>query len=132
MAVTVTKQTLVDGKRNLVVKGHFVGDGTDASSVNFIDASDYAGYLSAGAFLKIDKIWFSGSTFDVELEWDASSNVDILTLSGANEAELDFSKFGGLINNAGSGITGDIDFTTTGNANGEDATVILYMKKRTI
>lgn len=132
MAVTATLQTLHDGPKNLVVKAHFVGDGTDASSVELLDISDYSGYVAAGAFVKIEKIWFSGATFDIELEWDASSNVDILTLSGEGGYELDFRDIGGLINNAGSGITGDIDFTTTGNANTEDATVILYMKKRTV
>ncbi len=133
MAVTPTLQTLLDGPRNVVVKIHLVGDGTDAASAALINAQAYSNPTpGAGASLKIMKIWFSLAAFDVELEWDASSNVDIITLGGGTTDTLDFSPFGGLINNAGSGITGDIDFTTQGNAAGEDGTIILHMKKRDI
>ncbi len=132
-AIAVTKQTLLDGPRNLVVKVHLVGDGTDMASVLVINASDYSNPTpGVGASLKIMRIWYSLSTFDVELEWDASSNVDIITLAGGTTDTLDFRSIGGLINNAGSGVTGDIDFTTTGNTTTEDGTIILWMKKRDI
>ncbi len=133
VAFAITKQTLHDGPRNLVVKTHLVGDDTDAASVLLINASDYSNPTpGVGASLKIMKIWYSLAGFDVELEWDASSNVDIITLAAGTTDTLDFSSIGGLINNAGSGVTGDIDFTTTAVAALEDGTIIFWMKKRDI
>ena len=42
---------------------------------------------------------------------------------------LDFRSFGGIKNNAGGGITGDIDFTTSGHTNLDHYTIILEMRK---
>lgn len=128
MTVAATLQTLVDGPRNLVVKANFVGDGTDATAVQLIDASAYTGYVSPGAFLKVRKVEYDLNGFDLTLLWDASTDVEFLNLNGSDTK--DFSDIGGLVNNAGSGITGDINFTTTGNASGEDGTIVLHMEKR--
>jgi hypothetical protein len=46
------------------------------------------------------------------------------------EGYYDFSHFGGLQNNAGSGKTGDIMFTTIGHANTETYNIILDMTKQ--
>lgn len=131
MAVSATLQTLHDGARNLVVKAQLVGDGTDASSVQLIDASAYSNPTpGAGASLKVDRVQWALDNFAVTLAWDASANVEFLTLEG--EGDRKFCEIGGLVNNAGSGITGDIDFSTNGNASGEDGTIVLWMKKRTV
>ena len=37
--------------------------------------------------------------------------------------------FGGLPNNAGSGVTGDVQFTTVGHSSGDTYTIILYLRK---
>ena len=41
----------------------------------------------------------------------------------------DYSAFGGLPNNAGSGKTGDILFTTVGHSSADTYTIILSMRK---
>ena len=41
----------------------------------------------------------------------------------------DYTLFGGLPNNAGSGKTGDVNFTTVGHTSADTYTIILYMRK---
>jgi len=42
---------------------------------------------------------------------------------------MDFQDFGGLSNNAGSGKTGDILFTTKGHSSGDTYSIVLEMIK---
>lgn len=126
MAITVTRQTLVDGSRNLVVKHHLVSGA--ASDVTAQLLTDVSTYVDAPATVKIVRIESSSADMDIDLHWDATTDVDILTLP-IGEDIYDFSQFGGLINNAGAGITGDIMFSTRGAAADTEATIILYMKK---
>jgi hypothetical protein len=60
--------------------------------------------------------------------WDATTDVPAFVLA-PGQAQMDFSKFGGLINNAGAGVTGDIMFTTIGHSAGDTYSIILHMKK---
>ena len=131
MTVTATAQTLHDGARNLVVKLQLVGDGVDATALQVIDASTFSNPTpGVGASLKVMRIWWALDNFTVRLLWDATSDVEFQTLEG--EGDLNFERVGGLINNAGSGITGDIMLSTVGNAAGEDGTITLWMKKRDV
>ena len=123
MANTITLQTLVDGSTNLVVKAHIVGDNSgDEAATVLIDASAY----SADS-LKIEKIYSSLAGFSVNLIWDATTNVDIVTLT-QSDSTMDFREFGGLWNNAGTGKTGDILMDTVG-LGAEEGTLILCMRK---
>ena len=61
--------------------------------------------------------------------WDATTDVLILTLGEADFVSFDFSRFGGLTNNAGAGKTGDILFTTVGAASGDRYTVVMEVYK---
>lgn len=127
MPNTITKQTIHDGDRNLVVKVNIAGDGSgDESSTELIDASSYK---NAPSDLKIMRIVGTLSGFALTLEWNASANVDAYTIPGDEDVDIDFSQFGGLPNNAGSGKNGDIDFTTVG-LGSEDGSFTLYMKKK--
>ena len=120
MANAVTVQTLVDGPRNVILKVEGVLDTSNASAVELIDpatlsAIDLHGQLPTK--LRIDKIVYDvSSPLNAVLLWDATTDVEIIKLSGYGE--FDASKFGGLVNNAGSGITGKILLTTTGYASG--------------
>lgn len=132
MAVTATLQTIHDGARNLVVKAHLIGDGTDVTALKLIDASAYANPVpGVGASLKLMRVQSEMDGFTARLLWDATTDVEFCTIPNA-DADQDFSAAGGLINNAGTGITGDIMITTVGNAAGEDGTLILHMKKRDV
>ena len=65
----------------------------------------------------------------VKIEFDASTNVLAAHLPADYADELDFTSFTGIPNNAGSGVTGDIDFTTVGHGSGDAYTVVLTMVK---
>lgn len=133
MAVTFLKQTIHDGPRNLVVKVVFNGDGTDITTAAvLINVSDYAGPTpGVGASVKVMKIDSALDGFAVNLLWDATTDVEFATCP-AGEMHQDFNSIGGLVNNSGSAISGDIFFTTLGNAANENGTIILHMKKRDI
>lgn len=127
MAITVTKQVLVDNDPTYVVKLHLVsGAASDVTAQSLLDVSTLAG---APATVKIYSITASGSDMDVDLHWDATTDVDIITLP-PGETIYDFRWMGGLINNAGSGITGDIMFSSRGAAADTEWTIILELRKK--
>ena len=126
MAITVTKQTLVDGKRIIVVKLHLVsGAAADVSGQKLIDISDFA---FAPKEVKIMQIEAGGSDMDIELLWDGSPSVKITTLPLPSGYSVhDYRQVGGLINNA-IAPTGDINFNTRGAAADSEGTILLYLK----
>jgi hypothetical protein len=127
MTITITKQTIVDGERNVVVKAILIGgDGSDVTDTLLIDASDYSGTFTD---LKIMKVQAHLDGFRVMLEWDANTNVDALSIPGDEWVNYDFFDFGGLPNNAGTGKTGDIDIDTLGMAATEAGTIVIWMRK---
>ena len=128
MATTVTKQTLHDGERNLVVKVNFVGDADgDAADQNLIDISTYTPVPTT---IKIEKIWAQFRGFSLDLHWDADTNVDILTIPAEEPFDMDWRNIGGLINNGGAGVTGDILYSESGMGAGDEGSIILWIKKR--
>lgn len=131
--VTATLQTIHDGPRNLVVKCKLTGDGTDVTALKLIDVSTYSNPTPGGGpSVKVMKIVSQMDGFTAALLWDhASADVEFVNIPN-QEMTQDFTDIGGLINNAGGTITGDIMITTFGNAAGEDGTIILHMKKRDI
>lgn len=122
MADLVTTQTLVSGTRNLVVKLTSTSDGTGESAVKKVDASD-----NGASVLTIEKIHYSVAGMVARLLWDATTDVTIVDLQG--DGCLDCRGFGGLINNAGTGVTGDIMLTTVGHTSGDSYSIILEMRK---
>ena len=65
----------------------------------------------------------------VQLFLDATSNVLLMELAESSNGHMDFKDFGGLSNNAGSGKTGDILFTTKGHSSGDTYSIVLEMVK---
>ena len=57
------------------------------------------------------------------------TNISDGTGESAVTGHHDYTSFGGIPNNAGSGVTGDIQFTTVGHDNTDTYTVILYLRK---
>jgi hypothetical protein len=125
MADAVTSQTLVDGERNVVMKFTNLSDGTGESAVLKVDVSALSGSPSS---VSIQRIIYSVFGMNVTLLWDATTDVRIVELGG-NTGTLDFCSFGGLQNNAGAGVTGDILLTTTGHTSGDSYSIILEMRK---
>ena len=136
MADAVTSQTLSDGDRIAVVKFTNISDGTGESSVEKVDVASLTSKAdgTACARVHIQQIWYSISGMRVDLEWNATSNVKAIMLGGGVALEptvghLDFRSFGGIKNNAGSGIDGDIDLTTLHHTNNDHYTIILELRK---
>ena len=65
----------------------------------------------------------------VSVLFDASTDVLAIQLGENQSGHHDYTKFGGINNNAGSGVTGDINFTTVGHSSGDTYTIILYLRK---
>lgn len=126
MANTFTTQTLLDGPRNLVILLTGVLDTSNESRVVKVDVSSYD---PAPTKVRVDTIRHLVSPgLIVVLDWDASTPVRFAALTGYDEVEAKC--FGGLQNNAGAGITGDIYLTTLGYASGVLAyNIILEMTK---
>ena len=137
MADAVTSQTLSDGDKTAVMKFTNISDGSGESSVKKVDVSALTTSTRNGSActrVHITQIWYMISGMRIDLEWDASSNVKALILGGGVTLEptmghLDFRSFGGIKNNAGGGITGDIDLTTLHHTNNDAYTIILELSK---
>lgn len=125
MADAVTSQTLVDGERNVVMKFTNVSDGTGEAAVLKVDVSTLAG---APTSVKITKVEYDIQGMSVNLLWDATSDVSALIL-GSGQGCMDFRDVGGLSNNAGTGVTGDLLLTTVGHTLGDTYSIVLRMKK---
>ena len=127
MANSIITQTIVDGERNVVTKTHIVGDGSgEETATQLLDVSAFSG---APGTVKITKIQAYLSGFSVSLLWDATTDVEIVNLPTDDNLSQDYMRFGGLINNAGTGVTGDIMFTTVGLGLADEGTIVLEMKK---
>jgi hypothetical protein len=124
MADAVSSQTIIDGVRNVVMKFTNTSDGTGESAVTKVDVS---ALQSAPAKVRIDRIHYSVAGMVVRLLWDADTDVTIVDLQG--DGCLDATCFGGLPNNGGAGVTGDIKLTTVGHSASDSYTIILEMSK---
>ncbi len=127
MADAVTTQTILDGSFKIVVKFTNISDGTGEAAVNKVDVS---ALTPAATKVKITRITFTTGGMDVQILWDATANVLAYTLAKDQSGVLDFRSVGGLINNAGTGVTGDILFTTAGHTAGDSYSIILEIDKR--
>lgn len=124
MADAVSSQTLIDAERNVVMKFTNTSDGTGEAAVTKVDVSALKG---APSTVRINKIHYNTSGMLVRLLWDADTDVTIVDLQG--DGWMDYKCFGGLYNNAGAGITGDIKLTTVGHSSGDSYSIILEMQK---
>ena len=118
--MAVVKQTIKDSDFEHVVK--ITTTGTN-SAANIVDASALAGHDSGPKLSIVACTWSVGSQTDIL--FDATSNVVALSLQGNGTMSLVGHNFGAIPNNAGSGVTGDIDFTKVGHSNGDAYSIIL-------
>ena len=131
MADAVTSQTIQDGERKAVLKFTNASDGSGESAVKKVDvsarAANSAGDTCTG--VAINKIWWQCTGMSVKIEFDATSNVLAIGLSEDSNGYHDYSNFSGIPNNAGSGVTGDLDFTTVGAGSGDTYMIVLELIK---
>ena len=121
MADAVTSQTILDGERLFIGKFTNISDGTGETGVIKIDVSALSSNAAGNACngVKINKIWAQTQGMSVDVLWDATTDVLCETIPENQFYLMDYSSFGGLPNNAGSGVTGDVLFTTVGAASGD-------------
>ena len=131
MADAVTSQTIIDGERNCVMKFTNVSDGTGESAVAKVDVSALASNAAGVACSEVRVLRISHAIvgMSVQLFLDATSNVLLVELAESSNGHMDFKDFGGLPNNAGSGKTGDVLFTTKGHSSGDTYSITLEMVK---
>lgn len=131
MADAVTSQTIQDGERTAILKFTNVSDGTGESAVKKVDVSALT-KNSAGqtcTSVSVARIYWATVGMSVKLEFDASTNVLLLGLPADSTGDEFYDLFSGIPNNAGSGVTGDIDFTTTAHSSGDSYSIILVLNK---
>ena len=127
MADAVTSQTILDGERLFIAKYTNISDGTGETAVVKVDVSTLnpnAASLACNG-VKINKVWAQTQGMSVDILWDATTDLLCETIPADKFYLMDYSSFGGLPNNAGSGVTGDVSFTTVGAASGDRYTIIL-------
>lgn len=132
MANTVASQTLLDGERLAIMKFTFQCDGSgNESKVLKVDVSALNPSFSGNACngVAIQKIYAATHGLEVEIYWDATTDIFCWGIPQNTNYVMDFSSFGGLKNNAGSGKTGDVLFSTLDAAAGDFYTVTLEMVK---
>lgn len=132
MADTVASQTLADGPKIAVLKLTNISDGTGESAVTKVDVSALQASADGDTCtgVTIERIWWQCIGMKVQILWDASTDLFCIELGENQSGDHDYTKFGGLTNNSGSGKTGDLNFTTVGHSSGDTYTVILYLRKK--
>lgn len=132
MAHTVGSQKLVDGERLAIMKFTLQADASgNESKVLKVDVSalnpSFAGKTCNGVI--IQKIYATTHGLEVEIYWDANTDLLCCAIPQNTNYVMDFSSFGGLTNNAGTGKTGDVLFSTLDINAGDFYTVTLEMVK---
>jgi hypothetical protein len=132
MADAVTSQTLIDGGKQVVMKFTNVSDGTGESAVTKVNVSALESSVDGDACtgVVIERIWWQCIGMKVQILWDATTDAFCIELGENQSGSHDYTVFGGLTNNSGSGKTGDVKFTTIGHTSADTYTIILYMRKK--
>lgn len=131
MADAVTSQTLVDNQTTTVMLFTNISDGTGESLVTKVNVANLAANATGQACtgVSVQKIHTACHGLEVRMFWGASSNVFFFGTAQNNQFTFDLSSFGGLVNNASTGKTGNILFSTADQSAGDTYTIILEMKK---
>ncbi len=115
MADSVNSQLILNGARNIVLKRTNLSDGTGETGATVIDATS-ATYAVQGVapsiHLKLARLRYDVKGGMVNLQWDASSPVDLLDLGGFGT--FDMKDFAGLTVPVVAGATGSILINTKG------------------
>lgn len=113
MASSVATTYLLNGSRDFVIKIDITGDtDSELSKSKIIDVADLTGLPVS---FKIRNISWQFADFTATLYWDATTDVQAFTLN-QYEGDIDFYESCGvpLVNNAGTGKTGNLLLSTYG------------------
>jgi hypothetical protein len=131
MADAVASQTLFDGERMAIMKFTNLSDGTGENKVLKVDVSTLTPSNSGKACdgVTITKVYGVTHGMEVQIYWDATTDVFCWAVPQSSNYCMDFTNIGGLTNNAGTGVTGDVLFSTADASAGDFYTVVLEMVK---
>jgi len=132
MTITATSQTLFDGERVAIMKFYTSMSTTEnESAVAKVTPSALLPSNAGGACDGVTILKCTAMTHGLEVQmlWKASTPVPIEIIPPNTNYTQDYSGFGGLWNNAGTGKDGVITFTTFDGSAGDAYTVILEMQK---
>jgi len=131
MADAVATTTIIDGPRKAVIYCTNTSDGDGEAAVTKVDVSalSQSPNLDTCTGVRLEKVAFSNVGMGLKILWDATADVIAMELPADYSDTLDFSDISGLPNYAGSGKTGDIQFTTVGATSGDTYSVTLYCIK---
>jgi hypothetical protein len=131
MADAVATQILFDGERTAIMKFTDISDGTGETKVTKVDVSTLTPSASGKACdgVTITKIHAMTHGMEVDMYWDATTDVFITSVPQQQMYSMDLTQFGGLWNNAGAGKNGDVLFSTRDASAGDTYMIILEMVK---
>ena len=131
MADAVATQILFDGERMAIMKFTNISDGTGETKVTKVDVSTLlpSSFDKACDGVTITNIHAMTHGMEVDMYWDATTDVFILSVPQQQMYSMDLTQFGGLWNNAGAGKNGDVQFSTRDASAGDTYTIILEMVK---
>ena len=132
MTITATSQTLFDGERVAIMKFYASMSTTEnESAVAKVTPSALAASAAGYACDAVTILKCTAMThgLEVQMNWKASTPVVIEIIPPNTNYTQDYSGFGGLTNNAGTGKDGVITFTTLDGSAGDGYTVVLEMQK---
>jgi hypothetical protein len=132
MTITATSQTLFYGELVAIMKFYASMSTTEnESAVAKVTPSALLPSNAGGACDAVTILKCTAMTHGlvVQMNWKASTPVVIEIIPPNTNYTQDYSSFGGLWNNAGTGKDGVITFTTLDGSAGDAYTVILEMQK---
>lgn len=132
MANTKNITNIVVGQKETVVYATILAVDAQENNLVIYDSSVIAGLLNIPDPLNCVLLGIKYSTNSVagiiKLNWDATTPVAAWALPYQHDIDKCFVKIGGLPNQGGVGITGDITLTTTGLAAAEVISLVLTVR----
>ncbi len=139
MANTISQRILVENLKNVVKYITIDSDGSEETDLVIYDSSVHATNLGTTDPLDCTVMSYTYSVVcanataaalpQIKVEFDASTDVMAFNLPANSCEEVCFKDIGGLPNNAGTGITGDLLLTTTNLAAGDSIMLIVNVKR---
>lgn len=130
MADAVATQIIMDGSRKAIMKFTNISDGTGEAAVLKVNVSTLSAVNGKPCTsVTIEKMEITTHGMGLDILWDATTDVLALSIGPNISQTFDFTRFGGLTNNAGAGVTGNILFSTFDATLGDRYTVILELIK---
>ncbi len=122
-ASTVSTKYLINGSRDFVIKVDVVGGDAEFTAEKIIDVADLTGTPTK---FKIRNISWQFAEFTATLLWDATTDKQAFVLN-QYEGDIDFFESTGvpIVNDAGTGVSGNLLMTTKGLAAGDTGTIII-------